>query len=244
MLLRPRKLTSKITQDSELLVAQNEATEFTIVRNIELEEAKVVGAKIISMKSAKVKKFKNDILIRRREEKGIFKFKNKNKCESVMFQNRTIEFTKNARAHRIMIRKAKRCEKRKIKTAKARANRILIRKAMRSAKVIEFKNKILLNRRVMTRNMKRNEVRKQMSAGIISRIKTTTELRRAIRSERVIKMNRKRKRESISLDKIATAVKRRASRLYLKTKKEGNSMNSYFAFLSIIGYNYKNLLND
>ena len=63
-------MTSKITQDSELLVAQNEATEFTIVRNIELEEAKVVRAKIISMKSAKVKKFKNDILIRRREEKG------------------------------------------------------------------------------------------------------------------------------------------------------------------------------
>ena len=67
-----------------------------------------------------------------------------------MFQNRTIEFTKNARAHRIMIRKAKRCEKRKIKTAKARANRILVRKAMKSAKVIEFKNKVLLNRRVMT----------------------------------------------------------------------------------------------
>ena len=177
-------MTSKITQDSELLVAQNEAIEFTIVRNIELEEAKVVRAKIVSMKSAKVKTFKNDILIRRREEKGIFKFKNKNKCESVMFQNRTIEFTKNARAHRIMIRKAKRCEKRKIKTAKARANRILVRKAMKSAKVIEFKNIVSLNRRVMTRNMKRNEVRKQMSAGNISRIKATTELRRAIRSEK------------------------------------------------------------
>ena len=48
MLLRPRKLTSKITQDSELLVALNEATEFPIIRNIELEEAKVVRAKIIS----------------------------------------------------------------------------------------------------------------------------------------------------------------------------------------------------
>ena len=51
-------MTSKITQDSELLVAQNEATEFTIVLNIELEEAKLVISCELTISHFRVKKTK------------------------------------------------------------------------------------------------------------------------------------------------------------------------------------------
>ena len=55
-------MTSKINENSELLVSQHEATEFAIFRNKELEEAKLVRAKIISMKA----KFKNFRIVKQK----------------------------------------------------------------------------------------------------------------------------------------------------------------------------------
>ena len=87
---------------------------------------------------------------RRREANESFKFKKGSKCqkyENIMVHNRTIEITRKAREHRIMIRNAKRSEIRELKATKARAKRILIRKAMKSAKAIQFQNEILLHRK-------------------------------------------------------------------------------------------------
>ena len=127
---------------------------------------------------------------------------------------------------------------------------------MRSAKVAEFRNVILVRRReeidsnscgnsfadnfriqktkktfkhrVMIRNAKINEIRKELLVGCISRIQAIRKMqahKKARRSDRVIKNNGKRKRNctpiAISIDCVASGIKRRASRLFLKTKKEG-----------------------
>ena len=235
-----QKVTTKIIENYELSVAQNEVNEFPIVNSIEVENGKVVRVHRISTESAKVKEFRNEILLRRREKNENFEFKKGSKCqkyENMMVHNRTIEITRKARAHRIMIRNAKRSGIRKHEATKAPAMRILIRKAMRSAKVIQFRNEILLHRkhRIMIRNTAKNKVTKKITLDSICRIEATRKSRAhstAIRSESIIKMNRKRKRNcspsNISTDYINSGVKRRALRLFLKTKKERNIMNRIF----------------
>ena len=82
-----------------------------------------------------------------------------------MVHNRTIEITRKARAHRIMIRNARRSEIRELKATKASAKRISIRKSMKSTKIIQFKNEILPHRkhRIMIRNTAKNKVTKEIT---------------------------------------------------------------------------------
>ena len=63
----------------------------------------------------------------------------------------------------------KKKEVRNQRTKKARINRMLVTKALRSAKVIEVRNEIIdemknnRKHRIMIRNAKKNEIRKQKS---------------------------------------------------------------------------------
>jgi hypothetical protein len=69
----------------------------------------------------------------------------------------------------------------------------------------------------MIRNTKSNEIRKQLSVGIISKIDAT----RKVRASRCLKMNELKIRKKFDNFKSESFI-RRVSRLLLKTPKKGN----------------------
>ena len=100
----------------------------------------------------------------------------------------------------------KKKEVRNQRTKKARINRMLVTKALRSAKVIEVRNEIIdemknnRKHRIMIRNAKKNEIRKQKSKKArANRIL----VRKAIRSAKIIELSNEilvRRREETNID--------------------------------------------
>ena len=183
---------------------------------IKQTEKKTCVNKILVKKcerSAKVIEFRNDISVRRREETNSDEFNlsieetYNNRKNRIMIRNaKRIQIRKQAikksRENRILVIKAMRSAKVvEFRNDNLERRREVIDSSTCYNTLVDnfriLKTKNNREHRFIIRNAKRNEIRKEISESCISRIEAIRKIqaiRKARRSERVIKINGKRKR--------------------------------------------------